>query len=45
MVEILVIVFGVAAGVLPTAYLIFSAIATISMKIVRKAKYGISMFD
>lgn len=45
MVEILVILFGIIVGGLPTVYLIWSAIATILMKIARKAKYGISMFD
>lgn len=45
MVEILVIVFGVVMGGLPTIYLIWSAISTISMKVYRKAKFGISMFD
>lgn len=45
MVEILVIVFGGLMGGLPTLYLIWSAISTISTKIYRKTKYGISMFD
>ena len=45
MVEILVIIFGVVMGGLPTLYLIWEAIATISMKVYRKVKYGISMFD
>ena len=45
MIEILVIVFGVVMGGLPTLYLIWSAIATISQKIYRKSKYGISLFD
>ncbi len=45
MVEILVIIFGVVMGGLPTIYLIWSAIATISSKVYRKMKYGISMFD
>lgn len=45
MVEILVIIFGVVMGGLPTIYLIWSAIATISSKVYRKVKYGISMFD
>ena len=45
MVEILVIIFGAVMGGLPTIYLIWSAIATIAMKVARKAKYGISMFD
>lgn len=45
MVEILVVIFGVVMGGLPTLYLIWSAISTISMKVARKVKYGISMFD
>lgn len=45
MVEVLVIIFGVVMGGLPTLYLIWSAVATISMKIARKVKLGISMFD
>ena len=45
MIEILVIIFGVVMGGLPTIYLIWSAIATISSKVYRKAKYGISLFD
>ncbi len=45
MAEILVILFGIIMGGLPTVYLIWEAIATISMKIYRKTKYGISMFD
>ena len=45
MVEILVVVFGALMGGLPTLYLIWSAISTISTKIYRKAKFGISMFD
>ena len=45
MIEILVIIFGVAMGGIPTIYLIWSAIATILSKIYRKAKYGTSLFD
>ena len=45
MFEVLVIIFGVAMGVIPTIYLIWSAIATIIMKFYRKSKYGMSMFD
>lgn len=45
MVEILVVIFGAVMGGLPTIYLIWSAIATISTKVARKVKYGISMFD
>ena len=43
--EILVVLFGLIFGALPTLYLIYEAIATIVMKIYRKTKYGISMFD
>lgn len=45
MVEILVIIFGVVMGGVPTIYLIWSAIATISSKVYRKVKYGTSLFD
>lgn len=45
MVEILVVLFGVLLGGLPTLYLIWEACATISMKVFRKMKYGTSMFD
>ena len=45
MIEALVIIFGVVMGGLPTIYLIWSAISTISTKVYRKVKYGISMFD
>lgn len=45
MLEILVVIFGVVMGGLPTLYLIWEACATISMKVYRKVKYGISMFD
>lgn len=45
MIEILVIIFGIVMGGVPTLYLIWSAITTISSKIYRKVKYGISMFD
>ena len=45
MVELLVIIFGVVMGGVPTIYLIWSAISTISMKVYRKVKYGISLFD
>ena len=45
MVEILVVIFGAVMGGLPTLYLIWSAITTISTKVYRKAKFGISMFD
>ena len=43
--EILVMLFGLIFGGLPTLYVIYEAIATIVMKVYRKAKYGISMFD
>ena len=45
MVEILVVLFGALLGGLPTIYLIWEAIATISTKVFRKMKYGISVFD
>ena len=45
MTEILVVLFGIVFGGLPTLYLIYEAIATITMKVHRKIKYGISMFD
>lgn len=45
MAEILVVLFGVAFGGLPTLYLIWEAFATISMKIYRKVKYGTSLYD
>lgn len=45
MVEFLVILFGVLLGGVPTIYLIWEATATISMKVYRKMKYGISLFD
>lgn len=43
--EILIILVGVVLGVLPTLYVIWEAIATISMKVVRKIKYGTSLFE
>lgn len=45
MVEIFVLLFGLLLGGLPTLYLIYEAIATISKKIYRKAKFGTSLFD
>ena len=45
MVEFLVIVFGVVMGGLPTIYLLWSAVSTISSKVYRKVKYGVSLFD
>lgn len=45
MVEILVILFGVLLGGLPTIYVIWEAVATISLKVYRKMKYGTSLFD
>lgn len=45
MAEILVVLFGVIFGGLPTLYLIWEACATIGQKVYRKVKYGISMFD
>ena len=45
MAEIIVVLFGILFGGVPTIYLIWEAIATISMKIYRKSKYGISLFE
>lgn len=45
MIEILVILFGVTLGGLPTLYLIWEAFATISQKVYRKIKFGTSLFD
>ena len=45
MVELLVILFGIILGGLPTLYLIWEAVATISKKIYRKVKYNTSLFD
>ncbi len=45
MLEILVVLFGVIFGGLPTLYVIWEAIATIAMKITRKIRYGISLYD
>lgn len=45
MAEILVVLFGVIFGGLPTLYLIWEAFATIGQKVYRKVKFGISMFD
>lgn len=45
MAEILMILFGILLGGLPTLYLIWEAAITISMKIYRKMKYGTSLFD
>ncbi len=43
--EILIIIFGFLFGVLPTLYLVWEFLATITQKIYRKVKYGISLFD
>ena len=43
--NILILLVGLLLGGLPTIYLIYEAIATISKKIYRKAKYGTSLFD
>ncbi len=43
--NILVIVFGVVLGVLPTLYLIVDAFFVIGQKIYRKVKYNISLYD
>ena len=43
--NIVILLVGLLLGGLPTIYLIYEAIATISKKIYRKAKNGISLFD
>lgn len=43
--NIVILLVGLLLGGLPTLYVIYEAIATISKKIYRKAKYGISLFD
>ena len=43
--NIIVIVFGVVLGVLPTLYLIVNAFVVIGQKIYRKVKYNISLYD
>ena len=45
MFQLLVIVFGIFLGGLPTLYLIVETVATLSQKVYRKVKFGISMFD
>ena len=45
MVEILIVLFGVMFGGLPTLYVIWEAIHTISQKVYRKVKYGTSLYD
>lgn len=45
MAEIFIILFGLLLGGLPTLYVIWEAIATISKKIYRKIKFGISLYD
>ena len=45
MFELLIILFGVMFGGLPTLYVIVEAVRTIAKKVYRKTKYGISMFD
>ena len=45
MAEILVVLFGVVFGGLPTLYVIWETIHTISQKVHRKIKFGTSMFD
>ena len=45
MAEILVVLFGVIFGGLPTLYLIWEAVVTFGQKVYRKVKFGISMFD
>lgn len=45
MAEIIIVLFGIVFGGLPTLYVIWEAIHTISLKIYRKVKYGISLND
>lgn len=45
MAEILIVLFGVVFGGLPTLYVIWECIHTIAQKVYRKNKYGISLFD
>lgn len=45
MFQLLVVIFGIILGGLPTLYLIVETVATLSQKIYRKVKFGISMFD
>lgn len=45
MAEILIVFFGVLFGGLPTLYVIWETVHTISFKVYRKVKFGISMFD
>lgn len=43
--EIIVLTFGVILGGVPTLYLIVETVATLSQKVYRKVKFGVSMFD
>ena len=43
--EIFIILLGILLGGLPTLYVIWEAIVTISQKVYRKVKYGTSLFD
>ncbi len=45
MAELLVVLFGIIFGGLPTVYLIVEAVATLGQKVYRKIKFGISLFD
>ncbi len=45
MFELAVVIFGIVLGGLPTLYLILETIVTLSQKVYRKVKFGISMFD
>ncbi len=45
MFEIIVVLFGIIMGGLPTLYLIVETVLTLSQKVYRKLKFGISMFD
>lgn len=45
MAEILIVIFAILFGGLPTLYLVYEAVVTISKKLYRKVKFGTSMFD
>ena len=43
--ELIVVIFGIILGGVPTLYLIVETVATLSQKVYRKIKFGSSMFD
>lgn len=45
MVNILIVFIGFLFGGLPTLYVIWEAIHTISQKVYKKVKYGSSLYD